>query len=174
MKVCLLGGFSPYPSLRLHWDQAGRPTGQCPGASLRPGLHRSAHRARARGPGGGARSTAALPPAVPTPVAPLPLPIFRAHALQGAERTGQARTCPRAGPRVPDRDRHLGAEKGGGRAAEGTDQCPSPAAGPGAETPGLYWLPAPRAPPSRGSYLLLIRQLLLQIRHFPSGDKPRR
>lgn len=112
---------------------------------------------------------------MPGAAAPLPLPIFGAHTLQGAQRAAQAETCPRTRPRVTDRGRHLdAARRGGGRAAEGTDRCPSPAARlrgirwgfPGSRTDGLRRL--------RGSYLLLIRQLLLQIRHFPSGDKPLR
>ena len=80
----------------------------------------------------------------PAAAAQLPLPIFGAHTLQGAERAGLAETCPRAGPRVTDRGRHSGAaRRGEGRAAGGTDQCPSPAARLRADTVGLYWLPGP-------------------------------
>lgn len=105
--------------------------------------------AEAEGPRGRRPPRPPPPPARPPGAAArLSLPIFGAHTLQGAKRAGPAETCPRAGPGVTDRGRHLGAaRRGGGRAAEGIDQCPSPAARRRADTPGLCWLPDRRAPP---------------------------
>lgn len=54
--------------------------------------------------------------------AQLPLPIFGAHTLQGAERAGLAETCPRAGPRVTDRGRHSRAAR---RGEEGQPGAPT-------------------------------------------------
>lgn len=135
---------------------------------------------RARGPDPGRRSprrcpARASPPAAPSAAAPLPLPIFRAHTLQGAGRAGQAETCPRAGPRVTDRGRHLGAARRGGQGQPRarTNALRRPPAS-GLIRQGSAGSRADRLRRPRSSYLLLIRQLLLQIRHFPSGDKPRR
>lgn len=85
-----------------------------------------------------------------------PLPIFGAHTLQGVE-----------GPGLGEPGQHPARE------AQACGPSPEPARG---QTPAL----APRhsVPPARpalrrrGAYLLLIGQLLLQIRHLPSGDRP--
>lgn len=88
------------------------------------------------------------------PACRAPLPIFGAHTLQGTERPGLARRA--GGPPLGKRRRaaHHRSPPGahsGPRAAALTSGRP--------------------APPRRGAYLLLIGQLLLQIRHLPSGDK---
>lgn len=75
-------------------------------------------------------------PAPPPAVARLPLPIFGVHTLQGAERAGLAKTCPRAGPRVTDRGRHSAQQGWGKKGRRGHRQLranahpPRPDSGP--------------------------------------------
>lgn len=165
--------------------QPGRQAGQCPWEARRPGRRPlyspqpgagAAAQAQGEGPRAAApRDPARLPARRARRRRPAPASYFQStHPTRsGASRPGG--DLPPRGPRVTDRGRHLGAARRGGQRqprAQTNALRRRPASGLILQGPAGSRADRLRRP--RSSYLLLIRQLLLQIRHFPSGDKPRR